>query len=49
MLNADPGAMRLIRWLVPPFNNRVSGDGHTLLVEREGLESDLWLMELKIR
>jgi hypothetical protein len=28
MLNADTGAMRLIRRLVPPFNNRVSGDGH---------------------
>jgi hypothetical protein len=41
--------MRFIRRVIPPFNNRLSGDGHTLLVEREGLESDLWLMELKIR
>jgi hypothetical protein len=45
----DLAARSLMRWVVPPFNNRLSGDGHTLLVEREGLESHLWLMEFKIR
>jgi hypothetical protein len=46
----DLTAGSLIRRVVPPlFNNRLSGDGHTLLVEREGLESDLRLMEFKVR
>ena len=47
LVNADTGRSRLIRKVAPPLENRVSGDGRTLLVERPGLEADLWLMEFK--
>jgi Tol biopolymer transport system component len=47
LVNADTGRSRLVRKVAPPLQNRVSGDGRTLLVERPGLEADLWLMEFK--
>ena len=47
LVNADTGRSRLIRKVAPPLENRVSGDGRTLLVERPSLEADLWLMEFK--
>ena len=47
LVNADTGRSRLIRKVAPPLQNRVSGDGRTLLVERPSLEADLWLMEFK--
>jgi serine/threonine protein kinase len=46
LVDADTGAVRTILPLVPPFESRISADGRTLLVERPGLESDLWLMEM---
>ena len=42
----DTGAVRTILPVAPPFESRISADGRTLLVERPGLESDLWLMEM---
>jgi len=46
LVDADTGAVRTILPLAPPFESRISADGRTLLVERAGLESDLWLMEM---
>ena len=46
-VNADTGRSQLVRKVAPPLQNRVSGDGRTLLVERPGLEADLWLMEFR--
>ena len=47
LVDADTGGSRVILQMAPPFGTRLSGDGRTLLVERPGLEADLWLMELK--
>jgi len=47
LLDADSGASRLILKTPSPFGTRLSGDGRTLLVERPGLEADLWLMEFR--
>ena len=46
LVDADTGAARTILPLSPPFEHRLSGDGRTLLVERPGVESDLWLLEI---
>jgi Tol biopolymer transport system component len=46
LVDADTGAVRTILPLVPAFTSRLSADGRTLLVERPGVESDLWLMEM---
>jgi eukaryotic-like serine/threonine-protein kinase len=47
LVNADTGHSRVILKMTPPFNCRISGDGRTLLVERPGIEADLWLMEFR--
>jgi Tol biopolymer transport system component len=47
LVDLETEQRRLIRKLTPPFEGRLSGDGRTLLVERAGLEADLWLMELR--
>lgn len=47
LVDADTGATRQLLAQAPPYEARVSGDGRTLLVERPGLEADLWLMELR--
>ncbi len=46
LVDADTGRARVILKVAPPFENRLSGDGRTLLVERPSVEADLWLMEL---
>ena len=46
LVDADTGAVRTLLPLAPPFANRLSADGRTLLLERPGTESDLWLMEM---
>jgi hypothetical protein len=43
LVNADTGRSRLIG----KFAGLVSGDGRRLLVERQSLEADLWLMEFQ--
>ena len=45
----DTGAWRVVRRMDPPIETRISGDGRTLLIERAGIEEDLWLMEFKGR
>src|SRR3954469_4894813 len=45
LVNGDTGQWRIIRRIEPPIETRISGDGRTLLVERPGIEEDLWLME----
>ncbi|HEX5476173.1 MAG TPA: protein kinase [Vicinamibacterales bacterium] len=45
IVDADTGRWRIIRKLAAPFEARLSGDGHTLLVESPGVDADLWLME----
>ena len=47
LVNGDTGAWRVIRRMEPPIETRISGDGRTLLIERPGIEEDLWLMEFK--
>jgi eukaryotic-like serine/threonine-protein kinase len=47
LVDVDTARTRLVRKVTPPFEGRLSGDGRTLLVERAGLEADLWLMELR--
>ena len=47
LADADTGQTRVILKMRPPFETRASGDGRTLLVERQAVEGDLWLMELK--
>ena len=49
LVNGDTGAWRVIRRMDPPIETRISGDGRTLLIERAGIEEDLWLMEFKGR
>jgi Tol biopolymer transport system component len=46
IVDADTGKARTILPVTPPFEHRLSGDGRTLLVERPGLESDVWLIEM---
>lgn len=43
LVNADTGRSRLIG----KFAGLVSGDSRRLLVERQSLEADLWLMEFQ--
>ena len=47
LVDADTGRSRVLLKMPPPFATRLSGDGRTLLVERPGLEADLWLMEFR--
>ena len=46
LLDGDSGRVRPLLPVVPPFSHRISRDGRTLLIERPGLEADLWLMEM---
>jgi serine/threonine protein kinase/Tol biopolymer transport system component len=45
LLDADTGQWHVIRKISPPLSSRMSGDGHTLYVERPTIEGDLWLMQ----
>jgi Tol biopolymer transport system component len=47
LVNGDTGTWRVIQRMAPPIETRISGDGRTLLIERPGIEEDLWLMEFK--
>ena len=47
LVDADSGRSRVILKMAQPFGIRISGDGRTLLVEKPGVEADLWLMEFK--
>ena len=42
-----PGGDGLIQKSASPFESRMSGNGRTLLIERPGLEAEVWLMEFK--
>ena len=46
LVDADTGRVRPLLPAAPPFSHRISRDGRTILVERPGVESDLWLMEM---
>jgi hypothetical protein len=43
----DTGRSQLVLKGPPAAVVHMSGDGRTLLIEREALEGDLWLMEFR--
>jgi eukaryotic-like serine/threonine-protein kinase len=47
LVDVDTGQSRLVLKGPPAAVVQMSGDGRTLLIEREALEGDLWLMEFR--